>query len=443
MTLTDVQNCLLKYKKSIAFLVAFAIILCTAFINITKSYTAEVFIKYTGEDASKGLTENGKQLDPHEISDAIIVKRAIDDTGARDITFAKVRRGLEITPIVPTAEEEKHASWIENFSSYDENEEKREMPIYYSVKLTTDVGPEIARNLVRSLVEQYCIYYVENYASESDMIGIYDKSVMEYDYFETVEFLKKKITHNINYLENIASGDINYRSAKNGYSVMDLSSKFANLLDTRLSSVAQKILEQGISKDGDGLALTLKNKAEKQGAMSEQKKTDADTQLELMKVYAEKNKEYLWNMYEQEKSEGEQVRSETERDNSHASRKTTYDQMTLDYVSYMQESENLIIDKEQNEKNVDYFSGMGSKNDEIEAELSEIISEYNKIYKLAEEVIRDYNGYKSARYVCKVSGIVSGDNTPTVFYYTLSIVLALLCGCAIAFILELKRKNKI
>lgn len=443
MTLNEMQICLLKYKKHLAFLVAVAIVLCAVFIDITKTYTAEVFIKYTGTDANQGLTENGKQLDPHEISDAILIKRAMDAIDTDDITFAKVSRGLEIVPIIPTEEEEKHASWIENFSTYDQTDEKRQFPIYYSVKLTTDESPEIARNLVRSLVEQYCVYYVEQYASVGDIAGIYDDYVLDYDYFETAQILKEKISSNMEYLSNIANNDVNYRSVTNGYSMLDLHAMFKKLLETKLAGVSQKIIDEGISKDSIRLTTTLKNKAETEGLKSEEKAQNAASQRELMDVYSEKNKEYLWDVYESSKEEGNQVRTDTDRDKRHASKKTTYDQMMLDYVNFACESENFAIDKKYSEQYMTAFSGEDTVNGEVEAELKSVVDEYNKIYKMTEVAIQDYNEFKSGRYVCKVSGIVSGDNTPTVFYYTVSIALALSIGLAFIIASELKKKRKI
>ena len=81
MSVNELQLYLLKYKKILAIFVSLSIFLCAIFINVSQSYTAEIYIKYLGDKAEEGLSENGKELNPYEISDALVVKKALENIG--------------------------------------------------------------------------------------------------------------------------------------------------------------------------------------------------------------------------------------------------------------------------------------------------------------------------------------------------------------------------
>ena len=98
MSISDFQDYLLKYKKPLAIFVALSLLLCMVFINITQNHTAEVFIKYLGENAELGLTPNNNELNPYEISDALIVKKALESIGEKGANYNSVRKSITITP---------------------------------------------------------------------------------------------------------------------------------------------------------------------------------------------------------------------------------------------------------------------------------------------------------------------------------------------------------
>ena len=152
MSVSEFNSCLIKYGKKLAVLVAFAILLCGILINSRQSYTAEICIKYLGENAEKGLTPNKKQLNPYEIANSLVVKKTLNQLGLKSSNHDCVRKDITVTPIILTSEEEKHASWIENFSDYDEDDSQREYPVYYSVKFKTERSMDFARDFLHTLV---------------------------------------------------------------------------------------------------------------------------------------------------------------------------------------------------------------------------------------------------------------------------------------------------
>ena len=344
MSVSEVQIYLLKYKRFLAIFVSTALLLCATFINVSQSYTAEIYIKYLGDKAESGLTENGKNLNPYEITDALVVKKTLESIGAKITSYNEIRKGISVSPIILSSEEEKYNSYIENFSDYDNTEENKTQPVYFSVKFTSKQSDEFARKFLNALIKEYRIYYVEKYAYSNDVTLISEDAVMQYDYFETAELLENKIRNNVNYLNNIISADTDFRSAQTGYSMKDLAVAYDSLLKNDLSGVSRIILENGISKNSNVLKNSLWNQLDAAILESNMNAEKAGTQKELMETYSKKNKEYVWDISRAE--DDNQIHSDVERDRAYNTDKSVYDQMILDYINYGIKSKNLLIDKD-------------------------------------------------------------------------------------------------
>ena len=442
MSVSEFQSYILKYKKHLAILVSLSLLLCTIFINISQSYTAEIYIKYLGDKAVSGLTENGKELNPYEISDALIVKKALDSIGVKSTSYNTIRKNISISPIILSSEEAKYASYIENFSDYDSNEENKDHPICFSVKFTTSQSGEFARKFLAALIEEYRIYYVEKYAYSNDITLISEEAVMQYDYFETAELLKDKTRNNIAYLNSIITDDTDFRSVQTGYSMSDIANAYDSILKNDLANVSQFILENGISRNSDVLKNTLQNQADVAVLDSNMNAEKAATQKELLKKYSEKNKEYVWSTKSSE-SDDNQIHSDIERDSTYNTDKSVYDQMILEYVDYSIKSKDLLSDTDIYTDNITHFFNENVQNPQVEQLLFEICDKYNTIQQLTEKTIDDYNNYKSSRYITTISGIATSKDVNGFIYYTSTFVLSLGVGIIIIVFLELKRKKKI
>lgn len=442
MSVSDLQSYLLKYKKYLAIFVSLSILLCTVFINVSQSYTAEIYIKYLGENAGSGLTPNNNELNPYEISDALIIKKALDRIGLKSASYNAIRKSISISPITLSSEEAKYASFIENFSDYDNAEENKAHPVCFSVKFTTGQSSELARKFLAALIEEYRIYYVEKYAYSNDITLISKDAVMQYDYFETAELLEDKIRKNIGYLNGIVADDTDFRSVKTGYSMSDIANAYDSILKNDLANVSQFIIENGISRNSDVLKNTLHNQADSAVLDSNMNAEKAATQKELMKTYSKKNKEYVWSTSRAE-DEDNQIRSDIERDRTYSADKSVYDQMILEYVDYSIKSKDLLIDKDVYTDNIKHFCNESAKNTQVEQLLSEICDKYNTIQQLTEKTIDDYNNYKSARYLTTISGIATSEEVNELIYYVSTLVLSIGFGVIAIIFLELKRKKKI
>ena len=450
MLLRDFITGIYEHKKIFVILIAISVVACSLRLKTVESYTSEIVIKYIGAKAEDGLTENGEKINPYEINSSIVVKNAVSTLGFNENNIEGICRSITVEPIIPTAEQEKYASWIDKFSDYEKNEDEKKRTVYYSVKYTTPKGNDYAKRVLSAVISQYRLYYVENYTYSFDVTNLTGEAAMQYDYYETVDLLKNKIDSNIEYLTRISESDTDYHSPRTGYSLLDLAAEYKSLSEQDLSVAQQMIVESGITQNPYYLQNVLQNKiteAEKDTDLNNKK---ADTQKELMSVYSDKNKQYLWDKSNKsgtnDDSESSQVRNNIERDDYYSQNKSVYDNLVLDYVKYRTNALNSDIDKQGYENDAKSFSDNASDTSlqsEIETRLNDTCNKFNSLYSLTKNTIDDYNAYKSAKSIASISGVVSHKTVSTIFYYAVSFVLALMLGfliCGVIVYIE-KKEN--
>ena len=442
MTVTDIQNCLLKYKRPLAFFVALAVLLCHLYLMVAQTHTATVYIKYLGEKAENGQTANGSVLKPYEITDSYVVGEALKQLGINDIRASSLAQKITVTPVISTAEQEKYASWIDSFSSYEDTEDDKLNPIYYCIQFESEEGVLFAQDFLGALIQQYRSYYAQKYVGARMVVAETESAILNADYFLAAQRLQGRLERNIEYLRTIVAGDINYRSPSTGYSIDDLIDAHDFLLETRLAPINRCILDLGISKDADTLIASLRHGIDNAELDSEKNAQKAETQEQLMELYAEKNYEYMWEVAEGDE-DNSQVRHDTERDKRYNTVKTTYDQMMLEYVEYATASRDLLIDKAYNESYLSQFTTVSATSEELDANMAEIYEEYQQLHDLTNHTLEDYNDYMSAQHFMQVSGVQIEEKLPDLLFYAVSGILSVGLGVVCVLFLELKREKKI
>ena len=442
MTVTDIQNSLLKYKRPLALFVAIVVLLCHFYLDFAQSYTATVYIKYVGENAENGQAANGSVLKPYEITDSYVVGEALKQLGINDKKASSLAQKITVTPVLSKAEQEKYASWIDQFSSYEETEDNKLNPVYYCIQFVSKDGIQFARDFLGALVQQYRIYYAQKYVGKRIVVAETESAILGADYFIATQRLQNRLENNMDYLRVIVNGDKNYRSPSTGYSIQDLINAHEFLLETRLAPVNRYILDLGISKDADTLIASLQNSIDNAQMDSEKNAQKAQTQEHLMALYAEKNYEYMWDVIDGDE-DNSQVRHDAERDNRYNTVKTTYDQMMLDYVDYANASRGLLIDKAYNESYLSQFTTVSATNEALDAELAGIYTQYRQLHDLTVRTLEDYNAFLAAQHLTQVSGIQVNETLPDLLYYAVSGILAVGLGVVCVLFLELKREKKI
>ena len=442
MTVTDIQNILLKYKRPLALFVAITVLLCHFYLGTAQTHTATVYIKYLGENPENGQAANGAVLKPYEITDSYVVGEALKQLGINDIKASSLAQKITVTPVLSTAEQEKYASWIDRFSSYEETEDEKLNPVYYCIQFESGDGTQFARDFLGALVQQYRVHYTQKYVGQRMVVAETESVILNADYFIAAQRIQDRLETNMDYLKTIVDGDKNYRSPKTGYSVSDLITSHAFLLESRLAPVNRYILDLGISKDADTLTASLRHSIDNAKLESEKNAQKAETQEQLMELYAEKNYDYMWEVVDGDE-DNSQVRHDAERDKRYNTVKTTYDQMMLDYVGYATTSRDLLIDKAYNESYLSQFTTVSAINEGLNEELEGIYAEYQQLHDLTIRTLEDYNGYRAAQHLMQVSGIQVEETLPDLLFYAVSGILSVGLGVVFVLFLELKREKKI
>ena len=442
MTVTDIQKSLLKHKRPLALFVAIVVLLCHFYLGFAQTHTATVYIKYMDENAKNGQAANGSVLKPYEIADSYVVGEALKQLGINDIKASSLAQKITVTPVLSKAEQEKYSSWIDQFSSYEETEENKLNPIYYCVQFESEEGIAFAQDFLGALVQQYRIHYTQKYVGQYVVVAETESAILNADYFIAAQRLQGRLETNMDYLRTIVNGDKNYRSPSTGYSISDLIEAHALLLETKLAPVNRYILDLGISKDADTLIASLQHDIDNAQLNSEKNAQKAETEEQLMAVYAEKNYEYLWEVIDGDE-DNSQVRHDAERDNRYTTVKTTYDQMMLDYVDYATASRDLLIDKAYNQSYLFQFTTTSATSDALDEDMDEIYAEYQQLHDLTTRTLKDYNDYLAAKHLMQVSGVQVEETLPDLLFYVVSGILSIGLGVVFVLFLELKREKKI
>lgn len=441
MIATDIFAALWNRKNIIALFVTVALLLCHLYLLTGQTNTASVYIKFTENNAVNGLATNGTKLDPFELAEPYIVEKALSQIGMAQKNANSIAQRIKVTPVYSSAEQEKYASWIDQFSNYDNTEEGRATPVYYRIDFKSKEGVEFARSFISALIQQYRSYYTERYSGFSEIALVPESVAINSDYFYSVELLHTQIEDNIEYMSNIVSSDVDYRSPKTGYSLSDLIDAYNLLIETKIAPVTQYILDTGVSKDVSTLMAVLQQSSDMSQKDSDENAVKADTQEQMMLLYAEKNKEYVSTVISPDDYDN-QVRGDVERDKAYIRNFTTYDQMMLDYVKFAVKSGDLLIDKAYINKNMERFGKPASTTGAPIEEISDIYKQYALLTDITKQTLDGYNAFKSGRVILQVSGIRASETLPELLYYAVSGVLALCVSCGLIVIVELKKNRE-
>ena len=440
MTATDIFAALWKRKNIIALFLAVALLACHVYLFVGQTHTATVYIKFMEENAVDGVATNGTKLDPYEIAEPYIVSKALSQMGMEQKNASSIAQRIKVTPVISSAEQEKYASWIDQFSNYENTEEGKLTPIYYRIDFKSNEGVGFAQSFISALIQQYRSYYTERYSGFSEVALVSESAVLNSDYFYSVELLHTQIEDIISYLGNIASTDIDYRSPKTGYSLTDLIDAYDLLIETGIAPVMQYILDAGISKDVSTLIAGLQQSSDMAQKESDENAEKANTQEQMMLLYAEKNKEYVSTVISPDDYDA-QVRGDVERDKAYIRNFTTYDQLMLDYVDYAVKSGDLLIDKAYINENLLKFRNTASPDSAPIEEISNIYDQYALLMNITEETLDGYNAQKSGKVLLQVSGVRTTETMPELLYYSVSSILALCLSCGILVVCELKKNE--
>ena len=102
-----------------------------------------------------------------------------------------------------------------------------------------------------------------------------------------------------------------------------------------------------------------------------------------------------------------------------------------------------MIDKAYNESYLSQFTTTSAISEELDADMTEIYTSYQRIHELTVRTLADYNAYQSAQHIMQVSGIQVEENLSDLLFYAVSGILSVGLGVVFVLFLELKREKKI
>lgn len=444
MSTINVSKSIWSRKGFLMLFLAAAIIICNFALAFCQTYTAAVYIKYTGDKAEQGLATNGDKLNPYEITDPYVVSKTLSQLGVPENKAGSIAQKITVTPVISAAEQEKYASWIDNFSDYEETtEDQRPTPVYYRIEFKTKESAQFARNFLNELIRQYRSYYASKHIGECEISIIPERVIANSEYYYAVDVLQRQMRQTAEYLDRIASSDIDYRSPESGYSIADLENEYNLLIQTRLAPVMQHILETGACKDPQALLAALRQSSDDAQLESDKNAQKADSQKKLMTLYAEKNRDYVATVIDPSQYDY-QILMQFVTDKTFNDNITAYDKLINEYVASSILSGELLIEKTYINEKISIFEMNGSSNTKYvpQDEILDIYKDYVKLQNIAEQTLEGYDDYRSGKAFLQASGIRVTENMPELLYYVVSSVLALGVGCVIVIASEIKKQAK-
>lgn len=444
MSTINVSKSIWSRKGFLMLFLAAAIIICNFVLAFCQTYTAAVYIKYTENKAEQGLATNGDKLNPYEITDPYVVSKTLSQLGVPENKAGSIAQKITVTPVISAAEQEKYASWIDNFSDYEKTtEDQRPVPVYYRIEFETKESAQFAKNFLNELIRQYRSYYASKHIGECSISVIPERVIANSEYYTSVDVLQKQMRQTVEYLGCINSSDIDYRSPESGYSIEDLKNEYNLLLQTKLAPVMQHILETGACKDPQALIAALRQSSDNAQLESDKNAQIADSQKKLMAIYAEKNKDYVATVIDPSQYDY-QILMQFVTDRTFNDNITAYDKLVNEYVEASILSGELLIEKTYINEKISIFETYKPGNTSYvpEEDILSIYKDYVNLQNITEQTLEGYNNYRSGRAFLQASGIRVTENMPELLYYVVSGVLALGVGCVIVIASEIKKNAK-
>ena len=417
------------------------------YLSRQQTYTATMDIQYLNDGASKGLTPTGEKLDPEEIRSAIIVNSALENIGL-DCNVDYIRNSLTVQSILTEDEEERKKAVLEKGEEYDIT------PTNYRVLLTLDssYSGENAQNIMTAIVNQYMIWYGNQYVISRTKPGALDETLLDkFDYIVALDQISEEIDNILNYIYICGES---FRSSQTGFSFYDLQTQLELLRDTRLEDIYVKTLKSGITQDPELLRDYYNSDIADNNLLREKLLREAEEMKKLLDVYEQRMKEAQSSSSANNKSDGTENAEDEgsspiilnkvyeiyDSNENPVYTQNSYEKLMDTYAEYY--SKIYAIDKTitRDKYILSYFSGVSAVADatsqeNIHDEILGLIKRVNSIYEQVNIVGTEYNQSEIANNIRVKSSAISTKGVNIELYMLLGAILFLGLGCAGAIVL--------
>lgn len=444
ISIWDIFRYVYKWKIVIIVIMIMSMTGVWAYVDRNQTYGAEIILRYTDKNAKNGLTPDGGKLDVYEILSPNIISGAISELNIKESVEA-IRSKIVITPIIPDEVVELKKSMTK------EGKEYNYFATDYSVKYTagSDKSGAYARDIIDTVVKNYSVYYSERYLNNGVLPEAdFDIDTAMYDYLEITEIMNANVKDTVSYLEERGSANPDFRSPLTGKSFLDLTNDYLYIKNIDLPGLFSNILNSQITQNKETLLKKYQYRKQQYILENKNKTEESNVALTLMEDFVKSNKT-VPNSYNQNDPNTQNDNSNFNNsnifvDDAAARTKTTYDKLVDNYVLDGVKAGTLLVDIAYCDKIITSFSGAPNSSVSIDdakktadSDILYIKGKLEKLYKITDDTIRDYNSLNASNNIVSLSGINISIGTPINLYLLLALVIGTLLGIVFAIAIEL------
>ena len=454
---------IMKYLKKLLPLIVVFCVLATYAINYklknSNTYVASEVIHYNDPQAEQGFTPTGSKLDVNEIKSSAVMSKVVDRMGLTGIY--SVDSLISRITITPLPDEDKVA---QKTAKLEEGEEYIYEPSTYIVSFTAtnNEGPEFARTILDETLDVYFAEYSQKYVNVAPAKNtIENLETGNYDYIEMMELIDSDIEETVLILYQRMDQNPYYRSTQTGASFSDLADDFNYIRQVKISALFSKIYKYQITKSKTILISDYTTRIDNNDILNTKEESIVADTVAVIEAYVEKMREsgntnityeyILDNVHERNLVDG------NGNPISSGDQTVTYDELIYSWRNHNEKREHAIIDTAYCRYVLDTFTkctGACKNNEcatsgqtctqlhnenydefqaEIDAEIKEIVTELNELYKITMQTNDEYNEYLGASYISVLSS-ASVKPSINVSLYTIIaffFLIILCCGGAV------------
>ena len=435
-------------KRWIYLIIALTVVggtLMYSYVQSGQTYTAKVLLEYTNDTAVDGTSPNGKEIDVDDIYSAAVIAAVFDDLGLTG-SIESVRSKCNVTPVIPEDEQTRKKALL------DLGEEFTYFPTTYAITYTTDnaEGPNMARTIFDSIINNYFEYYSQNYISTASVPNnALNVSTEKYEFLECIELLDSSASEILSFLQICSNQNPYFRSSETGYTFADLADIYSRIIDFDVPRVYAMILDNRIARNGELLINRIQNRESNYTLGYNNLQQQINELQVLLNQYSLKSKEGI--EYHYGKSSDTTVSSSGDTDyiiknvtgdtENADIQNTTYDKLLLKHVDLIAERDSLTIQIEDCQRILSTFRGAPNANLQsdivrrITESINQIIDIMTQHYAAIVATVQEQNNYATAHNVVTLTNISVSEGVNTRLYLMLAVLLFGLGGGGLAVLL--------
>lgn len=432
-----------KWKYLIFIVCVLGALLVYRYAMYNQEYTASTVISYTNNDASKGRTPSGDDLDVTEIYSATVITSVLEDLNL-NIGADAIRSKCRVEGVTPADEEIRKQAILE------QGEEYEYFPTDYVVSFSvgSEYSQDFARTVLDSIIKNYFATYGERYINQQTLPNNSVRGTDgQYDYIERAEILDSWTTNISDYLAAKKETQPGYRSAATGYSFTDLYEIYKGYMEYDLPEIYSLILEQEVTVDRETLIKKYQSDLSTYYLDLQNMQTKIDDLNDLITKYSTKSREGAEYHFGTQADEGnnssdyilKDVYQERNEENVVDS-ETTYDTLINEYVELETEKEKLEVDIAHKEKILSIFTDGAESEDKsntatIAESLDELSAELDEMYQIVSDTVDEYNQFVGAYNLSTLASISTEEKINVKMYIFLAVIIFFFGGCIGAIVL--------